>query len=728
MKTVKFAFILSAAVQSTVAALTASNLKTNVDVLDLDFTFGPVKASYWTGYPHHRRTPFAVSPDGKSAYIAYLDSNETDVHVQPIDPTTFKATGTTVTITGAKEAGGLVAQNDGFAVMVNEPMPSGTENAPPSGTPVAAIYRYTDGTQTWKTWLGGPNVHPDDGLSMSPDINGDLVYSAAAGLYGAYIVVTDYSGNAAGHFGDSIEYVYDNGTLDMIQGASSSWGCSHNTGIAFEAADEAPFASICAEDQGAIWLNSKGTGMMNSGVKISNENTTNGGSGEPMGGMSGSFSGLARFASTTNYIFSWVSRGAIDLTENTWMGSGYTHSINRTNPRNVAIAMLSDKYTKVGAQATSEVGATSGDDQVNWITEGANDCSNAHAATFDTDNALVTWEEISDPICDFIAMGCRGTFAGSFFQQVDSTGAKVGDPLKSTDVYVAGDMVTMSDGRVCWPYVSMTWDLSEAVPYSGSSASTQKMSFACISLDGSASSSSAASSSAAATSSASSVVAGSSVSSVSTTEAAKAASTGSSSVSVVTSPSVSSSVVASSSVVGSATASAAAATTPTTLETIARSSSSVPRIGSTAQSSESSTLVSSAASPQASSGEDGEECGDGSEAASSAPIATATPATSLPVVSAVASSAIASSISSVQASIISALPSSDIPLSSVSAIASSLSSIQASITAAAPSATASVPAHPHGGEGTPTTLAELYQWLSDCLAALKQIMDTKQRR
>ncbi|KAJ6183871.1 hypothetical protein N7519_005172 [Penicillium mononematosum] len=475
-------FILSllSAALGAAASLTTSNLQTHVDVLALDSAFNPVKEAYWTGYPHHRRTPFAVSPNGKSAYIAYLDSSETDVHVQQLDPTTFEATGTTVTVTGGKEAGGLIAHNDGFALLTNEAMPSGTTNAPPSDTPVAVLYRYTDGKQTWKTWLGGPGVHASDGLSASPDMNGDLVYSESEGLYGAYFVVTDYTGDATGHYGDSIQYVTKTGELDTIAGASSSWGCSHNTGIAFEAAEQPPFASICAEDQGAIWLNTKGQGMGNGGVKISNENTTNGASGEPMGGMSGSYSALARFADTTKYIFAWVSRGAIDVSQSTWMGDGYTHVQNRTNGRNVAISLFTDKYTKVGAQATSVVGTEDGDSQVNWVTQGSNDCSNAHAATFGTSSALVTWEEISNPTCDFIAMGCRGQFAGTFFQEVSSDGSKVGDAFKSPDVYVAGDMVTMSDGRICWPYVSMEWDLSQAVGYGTTSSTTKKMSFACM--------------------------------------------------------------------------------------------------------------------------------------------------------------------------------------------------------------------------------------------------------
>ena len=115
---------------------------------------------------------------------------------------------------------------------------------------------------------------------MSPDMNGDLAWSAEAQIYGAYFVVTAYTGSFEGHFGDSIQYVDADGKLQTIAGASSSWGCSHNTGIAFAAADEPPFASLCAEDQGAIWLNTKTQGMGSDGVKVSNENTTNGGGGE----------------------------------------------------------------------------------------------------------------------------------------------------------------------------------------------------------------------------------------------------------------------------------------------------------------------------------------------------------------------------------------------------------------------------------------------------------------
>ncbi|KAI1498332.1 hypothetical protein F5X99DRAFT_432098 [Biscogniauxia marginata] len=466
------------------AGLSDNSLETHVDSLALDFSFKPVKEAYWTGYPHHRRTPFAVSPNGESAYLAYLDSSETDVHVQQVDPSTFAAVGSAVTVTGGKEASGLVAHDDGFALLTNEALPSGTANAPADSTPVPVLYRYTNGEQTWKTFLGGPGVHEDFGLAASPDLNGDLVFSEEAGMYGAYFIVTAYTGDATGHYGDSIQYVKPDGTLQTISGASSSWGCSHNTGIAFEAADAAPFASICAEDQGDIWLNTDTQGM--SGIKISNENTTNGASGEPMGGMSGSYSGLARLTGQDSYVFAWVSRGAKDLTANEWLGGGNTQATNRTNNRNVAIAQLTNKNTLNGEEATSEIGAVDGDSQVNWVTQGTADCSNAHVATFDGESVLVTWEEIADPFCEYIAMGCRGIFTGSYFQLVTG-GTKVGEPVKSMDTFVAGDMVTMSDGRICWPYVSMDWKLDQPVPYGGSTETTSKISFACMNLDGTAS-------------------------------------------------------------------------------------------------------------------------------------------------------------------------------------------------------------------------------------------------
>ncbi|CUA75739.1 hypothetical protein RSOLAG22IIIB_06046 [Rhizoctonia solani] len=474
------AVTLLAALPSALAALSASSLKISDDTLTLPVSFDPIQAAYWTGLPNHRRTPFAVSPDGKSAFLAFLSAAKDAVYVQPVNPTTFASNGDAVKIANAKEAGGLVAHNDGFAIMVTLPV-SGTD-APPNSYPVTTLIRYKNGSQVWSTPLNGPGVHVSDGLSASPDMNGDLVYSADSGLYGAYFVVTAYSGWASGHFGDSIQYVNDDGKLQNIA-QSSSWGCSHNTGIAFEAASAPPFASVCAEDHGAIWLNTD-TRSMN-GIKIANENVTNGVSGEPMGGMSGSYSNLAALDGG-RYIFAWQSRGAVNLTPDSWMGEGFTQASPRWLNHNVAIATMDAKNKLAGNQAISTVGAASGDDQVNWLTkvEGTDHRNVRVAAAGSGQLAVVTWEELTNPTCEPVPLSCTGTFSGTYAQLVDATGtgSTVGSAINlGKDVTVSGDMVTIGT-NVCWPFVKQTWDMSRA---KSSGTSVTKMSFACLSTDGS---------------------------------------------------------------------------------------------------------------------------------------------------------------------------------------------------------------------------------------------------
>ncbi|TVY78431.1 hypothetical protein LSUE1_G004267 [Lachnellula suecica] len=490
----RFAFLSSLLASSVVCVLGDAVITTFPDSLALGASFDPVIAAYWTGLPHHRRTPFSVSPDGKSAYLAYLDSGKKNVYVQQVDVTTFAAVGTAFS-TAAYEAAGLVAQNDGFALLATVDA-TGTTDIPPNDYPIVAVIRVKAGAEVWRTPMNGPGVHAAEGVSRNatlwikqfvdlpqltatPDANGDLVYSETSGLYAAYFVVTGYTGDFSGHFGDSIQYVDDSGSLQDIA-SSSVFGCSHNTGIGLEAADAPPYASVCAEDQGSIWLNTDTQYM--SGVKIANENTTNGVSGEPMGGMSGSYSNLALFPGTTSYIFAWQSRGALDLTLNAWLGAPYTQCSPRWLNHNVAIATTSSKNKLTGAEASSDIGAAEGDSQINWITySDTDDHQNVHVAALDSSTSLVSWETLTSPTCEPVPLSCSGTFAGTSFQVVDSAGAKVGAVTTSTDVTVSGDMAVVG-GKICWPYVNQVWDLSAP---KDTGTLTQKMSFACAAIDGS---------------------------------------------------------------------------------------------------------------------------------------------------------------------------------------------------------------------------------------------------
>jgi hypothetical protein len=168
--------------------------------------------------------------------------------------------------------------------------------------------------------------------------------------------------------------------------------------------------------------------------------------------------------------------------QDSWLGAPYTNCSPRMLNHNVAITLLMDKSNLMGPEASSTVGAVSGDDQVNWITTGSVDRSNVHVATFDNSNALVTWEEIASPTCDNPAMGCSGAFTGSYFLQVDSMGKKLGSPISAMDVFVAGDIVNMRAGKLCCPYVDMVWDLGLPVGGGLPTTSMSKMSFACITI------------------------------------------------------------------------------------------------------------------------------------------------------------------------------------------------------------------------------------------------------
>ena len=197
--------------------------------------------------------------------------------------------------------------------------------------------------------------------------------------------------------------------------------------------------------------------------------------------MSGSYSNLALFPDTTQYIFAWQSRGALNLYTDSWMGAPYTQCSPRWLNHNVAIATLSSKSKLSGVVASSTVGAAEGDTQVNWITKSDNvDHQNVHVATLNATLSLVTWESLISPKCEAVPLGCSGTFAGTSFQFVDSAGSKVGSETVDSAITVSGDMAVIN-GKICWPFVDQLWVLSAP---KAKGILTQKMSFACAGVEG----------------------------------------------------------------------------------------------------------------------------------------------------------------------------------------------------------------------------------------------------
>src|SRR4051812_22777552 len=63
MRSTLFYSVLASGITS---VLSDASISTFANSLTLSASFDPIKPAYWTGLPHHRRTPFSVSPDGKS--------------------------------------------------------------------------------------------------------------------------------------------------------------------------------------------------------------------------------------------------------------------------------------------------------------------------------------------------------------------------------------------------------------------------------------------------------------------------------------------------------------------------------------------------------------------------------------------------------------------------------------------------------------------------------------
>ncbi|MFF1600285.1 hypothetical protein ACFVYV_22710 [Streptomyces mirabilis] len=185
------------------------------------------------GYNNARewtRTATAVAPNG-TLRVAWPASD--GVHVTPLTAA-GKRSGADTVVKGTKEVGGLVAHNDGFALLTRV---SDTNKWKETA---AALIRYRNGTQAFRTKLTGTASH-----DTAPLLDGQLTWNGTK--YGTYFVVHGAGGFADGHFGDKLSYVSAKGA--KLTGGWS-WGCSHNEGIALQRRRRAR-SPPCASTTGA---------------------------------------------------------------------------------------------------------------------------------------------------------------------------------------------------------------------------------------------------------------------------------------------------------------------------------------------------------------------------------------------------------------------------------------------------------------------------------------------
>lgn len=363
------------------------------------------------------RTTTAVAPNG-TLRVAWPAAD--GVHVTPLTAAGKRSAKDTV-VKGAKEVGGLVAHNDGFALLTRVPDTNKWKET------AAALIRYRNGAQAFRTKLTGTASH-----DTAPLLDGQLAWNGTK--YGAYFVVHGAGGWTDGHFGDKLMYL---GSTGSKLGGGWGWGCSHNEGIALHAEPTGAFSSLCFDDWRSGLFVSTGIGAPDTAPVVQREQCWAGYCGGTFAGRTGD---LVK-SSTGRYATAFASRGAASAAKNPDDQSGRGWTVKpRTETHQVAVAFLKNRNTPSGNP--TYLTAAAGTENVN-----------VHVAPYGKDRLLVSWESLKNATC---ADGtCKGTFSGTHFRLVDWNGT-VKSADKVVSARVTGDIAVQKDGTLTWAYTPVT--------------------------------------------------------------------------------------------------------------------------------------------------------------------------------------------------------------------------------------------------------------------------------
>lgn len=418
------------------APSTATGLTPTTTTVSLPAKFPYLSAGYnntreWT------RTATAVAPNG-TLRVAWPAAD--GIHVTPLTAAGRRSGADTV-VKGTKEVGGLVAHNDGFALLTRVADTNKWKET------AAAVVRYTNGKQTFRTKLTGTATH-----DTSPTLDGRLTWNGTK--YGAYFVVHGAGGFADGHFGDKLSYVSAKGA--RLSGGWS-WGCSHNEGIALHPEKTGAFTSLCFDDWRSGLFVSTGIGAPDNAPVVQREQCWAGYCGGTYPGRTGD---LVK-SSTGRYATAFASRGAASAKKNPADSSGRGWTVTpRTSTHQVAVALLKNRNS--GPGKAIRLSDTKGTEHVN-----------VRLAPYGKDRLLLSWESLKNAKCK--AGTCTGTFAGTSFRLIDWNG-RFQSATKVVGTRITGDIAVQKDGTLTWASVPVK--PSYATPLTGASPTTTTLQIA----------------------------------------------------------------------------------------------------------------------------------------------------------------------------------------------------------------------------------------------------------
>lgn len=397
-----------------------------VTTVDVDVDVGYVERGY-DSFPKLSRIQLAVQPDGNSQ-VAYRSEDRATLHVVPLGSTALRR-GADAIVQGL-ELGGLVAHNDGFAVLTRVPEDASQDLStdPLEGVSQAAVLvRHRNGAEAYRVVLTG-KASPNPSFNYSTLLFGRLVYDGT--LYGSYFAVRGGQGSPrAGTWGDQLSESDD---LGQIAPGGFTFGCSLAADLRLRAAGGGRFEALCLSDN----LPSGGLNWMTEGQvhPLAYEERWSGYSAGRLGAVVG-------LADGTRLVV-WASRGdggpATPADGETAINASHLRAKDAPD-----LALL-----RVAADGTPQ-------GPVTWLTDTPGTAEfTVHVAPYGRGRYLVIWSALGS--CRYLNGNCYGAFAGTFARIVDADG----NPLSADEALPAwpsddADLAVFPNGDIGWAFVDV---------------------------------------------------------------------------------------------------------------------------------------------------------------------------------------------------------------------------------------------------------------------------------
>lgn len=431
------------------AASCGSSLATRLSIstvsVDDDIRY---KRAGYDYIPTDARVALAIAPSG-NGYVAWTDNLLKHVHVTPLTALQTRL-GPDWVIPG-HDVGGLVAHDDGFAILVSRDDPGETllnANLSTTANPVygdaAVLIRYTEGVETFAVALTGMSSITTDPSNPNDDcvetMNGRLAYNEHR--YGAYFTVHECqpptSTLTGGAYADKLVYISGQG---QILPGGWGWGCSIDEDLRLLPEADA-FTALCMKDNGT----SAGMNLVREGATVTLNNLAEEFATD--GFCSGQFGSISKDAKTNGYVVGWLTRGGVITS------GGEQQPAKSAN--DIALLHLSagPDYSPGAVIAITDT------PEVNEM--------NLHLAPYGTDRLLAAWDNVEHIDCNRVpnTQTCFGDYTGTHFRLMNTIGqALTADEVLPAPPNGRDDMVQFPNGDVGWAYVpDSDRDYSTALP------------------------------------------------------------------------------------------------------------------------------------------------------------------------------------------------------------------------------------------------------------------------